>query len=110
MVSQPLSAPTSHSPRQIMRARVPIVEIMTQSPVTIRADATAKEAAGLMRAREIGRLVVVETGKPMGIVTERDILPKVAAPDKQPSRGLVRDIMTSPAGGVRPQQERAEAP
>ena len=55
-----------------MRARVPVVEIMTQSPVTIPADATAKEAAGLMRDREIGSLVVVETGKPMGIVTERE--------------------------------------
>src|SRR5207244_219669 len=94
--SQPLSAPTSHSPRHSMRARVPVVEIMTQSPVTIPATATAKEAAGLMRDREIGSLVVVETGKPMGIVTERDIVTKVAAPDKQPSRVLVRDIMTSP--------------
>ncbi|TLZ97375.1 MAG: CBS domain-containing protein, partial [Methanobacteriota archaeon] len=107
--SQPLSAPTSHSPRHNMRARVPVVEIMTQSPVTIPATATAKEAAGLMRDREIGSLVVVETGKPMGIVTERDIVTKVAAPDKQPSRVLVRDIMTSPVVVVHPHEEVAEA-
>src|SRR6059036_1214471 len=88
--SQPLSAPTSHSPRHNMRARVPVVEIMTQSPVTIPADATAKEAAGLMRDREIGSLVVVETGKPMGIVTERD-------------------IVTSPVVVVHPHEEVAEA-
>jgi len=92
-----------------MRARVPVVEIMTQSPVTIPATATAKEAAGLMRDREIGSLVVVETGKPMGIVTERDIVTKVAAPDKQPSRVLVRDIMTSPVVVVHPHEEVAEA-
>src|SRR3989441_10816648 len=107
--SQPLSAPTSHSPRHSMRARVPVVEIMTQSPVTIPATATAKEAAGPMRDREIGSLVVVETGKPMGIVTERDIVTKVAAPDKQPSRVLVRDIMTSPVVVVHPHEEVAEA-
>jgi len=92
-----------------MRARVPVVEIMTQSPVTIRADATAKDAADLMRDREIGSLVVVETGKPMGIVTERDIVTKIAAPDKQPSRVLVRDIMTSPVVVVHPHEEVAEA-
>jgi len=62
-----------------------------------------------MREREIGSLVVVETGKPMGIVTERDILTKVAAPDKQPSRVLVRDIMTSPVVVVHPHEEVAEA-
>src|SRR5207244_5977293 len=68
-----------------------------------------KEAAGLVRDREIGSLVVVETGKPMGIVTERDIVTKVAAPDKQPSRVLVRDIMTSPVVVVHPHEEVAEA-
>src|SRR5437016_13238766 len=92
-----------------MRARVPVVEIMTQSPVTIQAGATAKDAAGLMRTKDIGSLVVVETGKPMGIVTERDIVTKVAASDKQPSRVLVRDIMTSPVVVVHPHDEVAEA-
>src|SRR5438034_10570370 len=92
-----------------MRARVPVVEIMTQSPVTIQAGATAKDAAGLMRTKDIGSLVVVETGKPMGIVTERDIVTKVAASDKQPSRVLVRDIMTSPVVVVHPHEEVAEA-
>src|SRR5216117_4602000 len=92
-----------------MRARVPVVEIMTQSPVTIQAGATAKDAAGLMRTKDIGSLVVVETGKPMGIVTERDIVTKVAASDKQPSRVLVRDIMTSPVVAVPPHEEVAEA-
>src|SRR5437867_12345273 len=92
-----------------MRARVPVVEIMTQSPVTIPADATAKEAAGLMRDREIGSLVVVETAKPMGIVTERDNVTKVAAPEKQPNPVLVRDITTAPVVVVHPHAEVAAA-
>ena len=92
-----------------MRARIPVVEIMTQTPVTIHGDATAKTAAGLMREKNIGSLVVVDTGKPMGIVTERDLVTKVAAEDKQPSRVLVRDIMTSPVVAVHPHEEVAEA-
>jgi CBS domain-containing protein len=92
-----------------MRARIPVVEIMTPKPVTIRADATIHEAAGLMRDREIGSLVVTEAGQPMGIVTERDVVTKVAAADKQPSRVLVRDIMTSPVVAIHPHEEVAEA-
>src|SRR2546425_3217460 len=92
-----------------MRARIPVVEIMTQTPVTIHGDATAKAAAGLMREKDIGSLVVVDTGKPMGIVTERDLVTKVAAEDKQPSRVFVRDIMTSPVVAVHPHEEGAEA-
>jgi len=52
-----------------MRARVPVVEIMTPTPITIAADATVADAAGVMRDKGIGSLVVVEKGKPMGIVT-----------------------------------------
>lgn len=92
-----------------MRARIPVVEIMTHTPVTIREDATAHDAAGLMRDKEIGSLVVVEAGKPMGIVTERDLVTKVAASDTQPSRVLVRDIMSSPVVAVHPDEEVAEA-
>ena len=92
-----------------MRARIPVVEIMTSSPVTISADATAADAASVMRERDIGSLVVVESGKPMGIVTERDLVTKVAASDKQPSRVLVKDIMTTPVIAVHPHEEVAEA-
>src|SRR3989442_16033595 len=92
-----------------MRARVPVGETKTQCPVTIRAAATAQEAPGLMRDREIGGLVVVETGKPMGIVTGRDMVTKGEDPDNQPSRVLVRDIMTPPVVVVHPHEEVAEA-
>ncbi|MGI0149904.1 MAG: CBS domain-containing protein, partial [Thermoplasmata archaeon] len=57
-----------------MRARVPVTEIMTSTPITIAAGATAAEAAKLMREKDIGSLVVVEEGRPAGIVTERDLV------------------------------------
>src|SRR3989440_11993673 len=92
-----------------MRARIPVVEIMTAKPVTIAAGATAAEAAKIMRDKDIGSLVVVDRGNPTGIVTERDLVTKVAASDLQPSRVLVRDIMTSPVVVVHPHEEVAEA-
>ncbi|MEK6988202.1 MAG: CBS domain-containing protein [Candidatus Thermoplasmatota archaeon] len=92
-----------------MRARVPVVEIMSTSPLTITADATVAEAAVTMRDKEVGSLVVLEDGRPTGIVTERDVVTKVAASDRQSSRTTVREIMTSPLVAVHPHQEVAEA-
>jgi len=92
-----------------MRARVPVSEIMTSTPVTITAEATAAGAASLMREKNIGSLVVFEEGRPTGIVTERDLVTKVAASDLQPSRVRVRDIMTSPLVAVAPHAEVADA-
>lgn len=92
-----------------MKARVPVVEIMTATPVTITADATVAQAAGLMRDKGVGSLVVLQDGRPAGIVTERDIVTKVAAADRLPKGTVVRDIMSSPLVAVHPHQEVAEA-
>src|SRR5437660_11347950 len=91
-----------------MRARIAVVEIMTHKPVTIAAGATVVEAAKVMREKNIGSLVVVDHGTPTGIVTERDLVTKVAASDLQPSRVFVKDIMTSPVVAVPPHEEAAE--
>jgi len=95
--------------RRAMRARIPVMEIMTPTPITIAANATAAEAAKVMREKDIGSLVVVSQGTPTGIVTERDIVTKVAASDLLPSRIIVKDIMTSPVVAVPPNEEVAEA-
>lgn len=92
-----------------MKARVPVVEIMSATPVTISANATVVEAATIMRDREVGSLVVLEDSRPIGIVTERDVVTKVAAANRPSQATNVRDIMTSPLIAVHPHQEVAEA-
>ena len=92
-----------------MRARVPVVEIMSRTPVTVSPDDTVDRAASTMRTRDIGSLIVVEDGKPSGIVTERDIVTKVAAPNLSPDSVKVRDIMSAPVVAIHPQEEVAEA-
>lgn len=92
-----------------MKARVPVVEIMSTTPVTISVDATVAEAAALIRDKHVGSLIVMQDGRPMGIVTERDIVTKVAAPDHSSKSTFVRDIMSSPLVAIHPHQEVAEA-
>ncbi len=92
-----------------MKARVPVVEVMSASPVTISVDATVAEAATTMRDKEIGSLIVLESGRPAGIITERDIVTKVAAEMKPANETSIRDVMSSPLVAVHPHQEVAEA-
>ena len=92
-----------------MRARVPVSEIMSRTPVTASPEDTIERAAAMMRTRDIGSLIVVEDGKPTGIMTERDVVTKVAAANLLPSTVHVRDIMSAPVVAIQPHEEVAEA-
>ncbi len=67
--------------------------------VALRVDRTpsALDAAKLMVKNKVGSVVVVDfEEKPVGIVTERDILKKVTALNKSPREIAVQDIMSFP--------------
>lgn len=65
-------------------------------PLTIDANESVLKAAEAMREQNLGNILVVVKGEPVGIVTERDILNKIAASDLLPSQIPVRKIMSSP--------------
>jgi len=64
--------------------------------LTIDADKSVWEAARAMRDKGVGNILVTVNGEPVGIVTERDILNKIAAEDLLASKIQVRKIMSSP--------------
>jgi acetoin utilization protein AcuB len=49
-----------------------IKEVMTSDPVTTRPDMALSQAAALMLERHVGSLPVVDDGKLVGIITDRD--------------------------------------
>ena len=77
-------------------------DVMTRDVIVVDPDRTILDAAKRMTAKKIGGLVVVEYGRPIGLLTDRDILWKVTSKEKNPSKVLVRDIMTSPVATVSP--------
>ncbi len=77
-------------------------EVMSSKPRKGRPDMTVKEAAALMLREGVGSLVILEDGEPVGILTERDLLYKVVAVGKIPSRTRVENVMSSPVITVSP--------
>jgi CBS domain-containing protein len=62
---------------------------------SVSPDATVYDALKLMAEKEIGALVVLEEGKMVGIMSERDYARKVILKGKSSEETPVREIMTS---------------
>jgi len=63
--------------------------------VAIAPDGTVQQLAELLVKEKVGAAVVVEGEQLVGIVSERDIVARVVAEQRDPGATLVRDIMTS---------------
>ncbi len=71
-------------------------DFMTKEVVKIDAMKSALEAAKLMAEREVGSLVVMDGNKPVGIITDRDVMVEVVANDLEPGRIKVSEFMSKP--------------
>jgi CBS domain-containing protein len=73
-------------------------DVMTPDPVTCESTDSVRKAAKVMKQHDVGSVPVVDSqsGKRLiGIVTDRDIVVKVLAEDRNPETAVVRDAMTS---------------
>jgi CBS domain-containing protein len=71
---------------------------------TVTPDASVFDALKLMADKNVGALVVLEEGRLVGIVSERDYARKLVLKEKFSKDTLVREIMTSRVIYVRPEQ------
>jgi len=67
--------------------------------VVCSADQVVGDAVAFMREQKVGYVAITEHGKPIGILTERDILTKVLARDL-PLGTPIADVMTTPVETV----------
>ena len=77
-------------------------DAMTRDVIVIDPERTILDAAKRMAAKKITSLVVVKYGRPVGLVTDRDILWKVTSMGKNPAKVLVREVMNVPVATVSP--------
>jgi CBS domain-containing protein len=71
-----------------------VANVMTLDPAYTSPDATLAVAAALMRQADCGFLPVVSGGRLRGVVTDRDLLMKLAWRDEPASSFTVSEVMT----------------
>jgi CBS domain-containing protein len=84
-----------------MKVRV----IMTRNPVCCTPEVRLPEVARIMRGHDIGELPVVDghdTLKPLGVVTDRDIVRRSLGQGRNPMEMTARDCMTRSVVSVTP--------
>jgi signal-transduction protein with cAMP-binding, CBS, and nucleotidyltransferase domain len=62
-----------------------------------------------MKAEDVGSLVILEDGSPVGIVTEKDFVDKVVSVNKQASKIKVKQVMSSPLISIAPNEKVQDA-
>ena len=87
-----------------------VSDLMRKKLVTIKESASVQDAANKMKEKNVSSLVVVdENGRPLGLITERDLVRKVCISDVYTSKVTNKDIMSSPLITVESKSLSSEA-
>lgn len=83
-----------------------VSEIMTRNPACCTPETGLQDVAGLMVENDCGEIPVVDskrTMRPVGVVTDRDIVVRCVAESQNPLEFEAGDIMSSPVVTVTPE-------
>ena len=78
-------------------------DVMTPNVVAEDEEASVTKLSKEMEIAGIGSIVITRGGKPVGIVTDRDIAIKVMMKDKKGSEVKAKEIMSSPLITIKPE-------
>jgi CBS domain-containing protein len=84
-----------------------IRDVMTSNPRTVSPSDTIQSAARIMRDEDTGAVPVVENGRPVGMVTDRDIVVRAVANGEL--NRPVRDVVSGNVVTARPDMSTKEA-
>jgi len=79
-----------------MEGAVLVRDVMTENVRTVRPNSTITEVVRKMNKFEVGSVVVVDGEKPVGLITERDILRRVLEVTLAAEAMKAREVMSSP--------------
>jgi len=72
-----------------------IKKVCTSHVVTLPRTSSIEEAAKLMKRHQIGDIVIIEDDKPIGLLTDRDIVMRLAANEVDFNQVNVGEVMSS---------------
>lgn len=83
-----------------------VKDIMTENPQCISPEMNLVQVAKLMKECDCGAIPVIndqKNGKPIGIITDRDIVIRAIAEEKDPSQIKVKECMSKEAVTISPE-------
>jgi CBS domain-containing protein len=85
-------------------------DFMRKNLITIEESASVQEAANKMKDKNVSSLVVIdEISRPLGLITERDLVRKVCTHDVSTSKLMNKEIMSSPLITIESKSSVSEA-
>jgi CBS domain-containing protein len=84
-------------------------DVMAKNVKTVKTDDTVHAAVQKMNKFDIGSVIVTAGGRPVGIITETNILQRIVGPRMDPATVWAKDIMTAPLITIDPNADLAEA-
>lgn len=91
------------------RKGLSVKEIMSRNVCSVEPDASLLEAISMINERRVGSVIVVKGDKPLGILTDRDILQRIGKGRINLKSMKARDLMSEPLVEVSPDSSVDEA-
>ena len=93
-----------------LRSKMLVRDVMSSPVIAIGEDAPANRVAELMDKHDLGCIIVTnKEGKPLGIITERDLVVRVLAKNAKPDTIKANEVMTSPLITIEPDATISDA-
>jgi len=88
---------------------LPVRTSMRRNPPTVSPSEPISSLSYIMIRENIGAVIVIEKGKPIGIITEKDILERVLTQDKDIYKTHAKDVMSTPLISIEANQPIRDA-
>jgi len=86
-----------------LRSKMLVKDVMSAPAITVVEGAPANRVAELMEKHDVGCIIVTtKEGKPIGVITERDLVLRVLAKNAKPDSLKAEEVMTSPLITIEP--------
>ncbi len=88
-----------------LRTRMLVKDVMSSPVITVEEKETVEKVAQHMDTHQLGCIIVTDKeGKPIGIVTEKDLISRVLAKNRMPRRLKAKAVMTTPLITISPDE------
>jgi CBS domain-containing protein len=74
---------------------MPVIDVARTDVMTANREQSAGNLATVMKEEDVGSVIIEDDGKPVGIVTDRDLVLEVLEPRRDPTEMSAADVMTA---------------